>query len=145
LSPASRGRPGGQGWMRRVSRTGEGLEGSRSRFFLQLSHGGGNGVPHDGTSPDVTVVTPCQPTGNSGDHSHTCTPPGGCLTRSVMKKLNFGRRLAAVATTAALALAVAGCGSSDDDKGADAADGKVLNRTIKVAVFPTFNGLTGYV
>lgn len=62
-----------------------------------------------------------------------------------MKKLNFGRRLAAVATTAALALAVAGCGSSDDDKGADAADGKVLDRTIKVAVFPTFNGLTGYV
>lgn len=60
-----------------------------------------------------------------------------------MKKLQFGKRAAAVVMAGALALSLAACGSSDDD--AKAGDGEVLTRTLKVGVFPTFNGLNGYV
>ena len=59
-----------------------------------------------------------------------------------MKQKMVGRRLRAVAGISVLGLALTACGSSDDSA---SDDGEVLDRTIKVAVFPSFNGLDGYV
>lgn len=56
-----------------------------------------------------------------------------------MKHQSLGWRKLAVIAATALAVTLAGCGSSDDDN-ADLSD-----RTVKVAVFPSFNGLNGHV
>lgn len=56
-----------------------------------------------------------------------------------MKLQRFGRRVTAAGAVGALALAVAGCGSSSDASGASG--DQVLTRTIKVGAFPTLNGL----
>lgn len=59
-----------------------------------------------------------------------------------MKQQRFGRRATVVGAVSAVVLAVAGCGSSDGD---EAASDEVLSRTVNVAVFPSLNGLDGYV
>lgn len=56
-----------------------------------------------------------------------------------MKQQRFDRRATLVGAVGALALAVAGCGSSSDANGASS--DHVLTRTIKVGAFPTLNGL----
>lgn len=57
-----------------------------------------------------------------------------------MKQHRFGRRAAIVGAAGALALSVAGCGSSGNSASGASSD-KVLTRTIKVGAFPTLNGL----
>ena len=62
-----------------------------------------------------------------------------------MKQQRFARRAAVAGVIGAVVLSAAGCGSSSDDATDDASSGKVLTRTLNVGVFPTLNGLPGFI